>query len=101
MLSVLADGSPWIWAASLWEFSGKSRENLDIYHALEYLAAKGDLLFKKGTQEYSVWRDSTKRDLLEGGAKPLLERVRLLASVEGASQPNGRHLLLRLRRPVE
>ena len=86
ILSVLADGAQWIWDSSLLEFSGKAKENLDIYHALEYLSAKGDLLFGKGTKEYTVWCDSTKRDLLSGGSFPLLERVRLLSEVEESTE---------------
>jgi len=34
------------------EFSGKARENLDIYHALEYLSNKRDALYDKGMAEH-------------------------------------------------
>lgn len=81
-VSVLADGAPWIWDSVFLEFSGKAQENLDIYHGLEYVSKKGDALFGPGTAESAVWLETMRRDLLEGGATPLLDRVRLLASVE-------------------
>jgi hypothetical protein len=82
MVSVLADGAQWIWDSSSLEFSGKAKENLDIYHALEYLAAKGEALYGKGTPESATWFETMKWDLLEYGVKPVLDRVRLMASVE-------------------
>jgi len=82
VVSVLADGAQWIWDASFLEFLGKAKENLDIYHALEYLASKGDVLFGKGTAEFRWWYDTMRSDLLEGGAKPLLDRVRAMAERE-------------------
>jgi len=85
-ISVLADGAPWIWDASFLEFSGKSRENLDIYHALEYLSHKGEALFGKETQEYKWWYDTMRSDLLSGGAKPLLDRVRMMTELEPSNK---------------
>lgn len=82
LISALADGAQWIWSSIFLEFSGKAKENLDIYHALEYLAAKGDALFGKGTGEYAEWVATTKSELLDEGVGPLLNRVRLMASVE-------------------
>jgi hypothetical protein len=85
VISVLADAAPWIWDSSLLEF-GNAQEVLDIYHALEYVAAKGDMLFSKGSPEYTVWCDTTKRDLLDGGAWPVLERTRLMDSEDASKE---------------
>ena len=82
VVSALADGAPWIWDAIFLEFSGKAQENLDIFHALEYLSNKGDALFGKGTAEYTWWYGTMKSDLLEGGVAPLLDRVRTMAEME-------------------
>jgi len=82
VVSVLADGAQWIWDASFLEFSGKARENLDIYHALEYLSNKGEALFGKDTAEYTWWYNTMKSDLLDGGAAPLLDRVRTMTQME-------------------
>lgn len=76
-LSILADGAQWIWDSVFLEFSGKAKENLDIYHGLEYLSNKGSALFGPGTAESKVWLDSMRCDLLHGGLRPLLDRVRL------------------------
>jgi hypothetical protein len=82
VISALADGAQWIWDAIFLEFSGKAQENLDIYHALEYLSNKGEALFGKGTAEYTWWYNTIKSDLLEGGVAPLLDRVRTMAQME-------------------
>ena len=87
VVSALADGAPWqcfleMGDAVFLEFSGKARENLDIYHALEYLSNKGDALFGKGTAEYTWWYETMKWDLLNGGVAPLLDRVRTMAQME-------------------
>ena len=71
-----------LWDAIFLEFSGKAQENLDIYHALEYLSNKGEALFGKGTPEYTWWYNTMKNDLLDGGVKPLLDRVRTMAEME-------------------
>jgi hypothetical protein len=82
VVSALADGAQWIWDSVFLEFSGKAKETLDIYHALEYLASKGDTLFGKGTMEFRWWFDTMRRDLLKWGVAPLLDRVRTMASME-------------------
>jgi hypothetical protein len=64
VVSALADGAQWIWDSVFLEFDGKAKENLDIFHALEYLASKGDALFGKGTAEFSWWYDTMKSGLL-------------------------------------
>jgi hypothetical protein len=82
MVSVLADGAQWIWDSVFLEFSGKARENLDIFHALEYLSNKGDALFGKETAEYTWWYETMKWDLLDGGVAPLLDRVQTMVQME-------------------
>ncbi len=82
VVSALGDGARWVRDSIFPEFSGQAKENLDVYHGFEYFSNKGDALFKKGTAEYRVWFGTMKSDLLEGGVKPLLERVRLMRSLE-------------------
>ena len=82
VVSALADAASWIWDSIFLEFSGKAKENLDIYHALEYLSSKGDVLFGKGTAEYRWWYETMRYDLLEWGVAPLLDRVRTMAQWE-------------------
>jgi hypothetical protein len=85
-VSVLANGAKWIWDSSALEFYGQAQENLDIFHALEYLSRKGEELFGKETKECEFWFESTKYDLLHGGVPPLLERVKLLRECEVSEQ---------------
>ena len=91
-MSTLGDGAHWIWDASMLEF-GVTRENLDIYHSLEYFSNKGDALFGPSSAESKIWLETTRWDLLNGGVKPVLDRVRLMASVE---QSDGKRELLRV-----
>ncbi len=93
VVSALADGAYWIWDAAFLEFSGVAQENPDIYHALEYLSNKGDALFGKETAESKIWLETMRRDLLDWGVKPVLDRVRLMASME---QLDGNKELLRV-----
>ena len=76
-VSVLADGAKWIWDCVLQEF-GKSREVLDVYHALEHLSDVGKVLFKAESSELATWREETKWALLwQGlaGIEPFFEKV--------------------------
>ena len=91
-MSTLGDGAHWIWDALMLEF-GTTRENLDIYHSLEYFSNKGDALFGPSSMESKIWLETTRWDLLNGGVKPVLDRVRLMASVE---QSDGKRELLRV-----
>ena len=65
-MSVLGDGAHWIWDSSRLMF-GKTKECLDIYHALEHLSDCGKMLFLAESSEYEAWREKTKTLLLEGG----------------------------------
>jgi hypothetical protein len=65
-MSVLGDGAHWIWDGSKLAF-GKTKENLDIYHALENLSECGKVLYKAGSSEFVAWQEKTKRLLLEEG----------------------------------
>lgn len=53
-----------------------------LYHGLEYLSEKGKALFGSETQESKIWLDTTRWDMLHGEAKAVLDRVRLMQSVE-------------------
>jgi len=65
-MSVLGDGAHWIWEASRLVF-GRTKENLDIYHALENLSTCGKELFLAGSTEYAARQEKTKVLLLEEG----------------------------------
>jgi hypothetical protein len=65
-MSVLGDGAHWIWGASRLSF-GKTKECLDIYHALEHLSDCGKTLFSPESTEYEAWREKTKELLLSEG----------------------------------
>ncbi len=86
VVSALGDGAYRIWDSVFLEFSGQAQENLDIYHGFEYLSNKGDALFGKGTAECQWWFETMKQDILDGGVKPALDRVRLMASMEQLSE---------------
>ena len=65
-MSVLGDGAHWIWDASKLAF-GKTKENLDIYHALENLSNCGKVLYKAESPEFAAWQEKSKWLLLEEG----------------------------------
>jgi hypothetical protein len=65
-MSTLGDGARWIWDASKFAF-GKTKENLDIYHALENLSNCGKVLYKAESPEFDAWQEKTKWLLLEEG----------------------------------
>jgi hypothetical protein len=65
-MSVLGDGAHWIWDASRLVF-GKTKENLDIYHALENISECGKVLYKAESPEFDAWYDKAKGSLLSEG----------------------------------
>ena len=65
-LSVLADGARWIWEESGLHFAGAS-EVLDIYHALEQIAATAQKIYGEGTETAQAWTDQTREKLLAEG----------------------------------
>jgi hypothetical protein len=46
---------------------GKTKENLDVYHAIQNLSDCGKVLFKEESAEFDVWYEKTKWLLLEDG----------------------------------
>ena len=80
-IDVVADGARWIWdrVALHWSFAVGT---LDIYHALEHVAAAGKALHGEATPEARLWTDQARDVLLrEGhaGMKRLLAESRPIA----------------------
>lgn len=65
-LSVLADGARWIWEESALHFAG-AMEVLDVYHALEQIAATAQKIYGEGTGAARAWIDRTREKLLAEG----------------------------------
>jgi hypothetical protein len=65
-ISVLADGARWIWEESALHFPGAT-ELLDIYHALEQVAATAQKLYGEGTDAARKWTEETRERLLSDG----------------------------------
>lgn len=92
-LSVVADGSHWIWDSVELEF-GKVEEVLDIFHALEHLSSCGKEIYKLDQKGYEQWREETTLDLLWYGYEGIESRLARLssASLDPASQQAIAHL---------
>jgi hypothetical protein len=65
-LTILGDGADWIWGAAEAQFPG-SRQVLDVYHALEYVAAAAKRLYGEATAETTASYESGRSKLLAGG----------------------------------
>jgi hypothetical protein len=65
-ISVLADGARWIWEESALHFLG-AKEVLDIYHAVEQVAATAQKLYGEGTDETRAWTDRARGRVLAEG----------------------------------
>lgn len=65
-LSVLADGAEWIWNAADAQFPG-SRQVLDVYHALEHVAAAAKGLYGAETAEAKASYAAGQTAVLENG----------------------------------
>ena len=77
--SALGDGALWIWNIVLFVF-GKTAECLDIYHALEHVAACGKILYGSGS-DFTEWLDRMRLVLLSEGFEGMdRELASLLAS---------------------
>jgi hypothetical protein len=86
-LDVTADGARWIWdrVATYWPHA---RGTLDVYHALEHVAAAAKALYGEGTEPARRWHDATRAALLaEGhvGIERQIQAVRVNA-VRGAQR---------------
>jgi hypothetical protein len=65
-LSVLADGARWIWEESALHFAGAS-EVLDIFHAVEQIAATAQKIYGEGTDAARAWTNQTREKLIAEG----------------------------------
>lgn len=79
--SALGDGAKWIWNI-IREVFGKTEECLDIYHALEHVAACGKALYGEG-ESFLSWLDKMRLVLLAEGFAGM---ERELQSLEGELQ---------------
>jgi hypothetical protein len=65
-LSILADGARWIWDEAALHLAGAT-EVLDVYHALEKIAATAHALFGENTETSRAWTEAARRRLLAEG----------------------------------
>ncbi len=77
-IDVIADGARWIWdrVSLYWP---RAEGTLDIYHALEHVAATAKALYGEGTCETAQWNDEARAALLSEGyeaVQRLLDRSR-------------------------
>ncbi len=64
-IDVLADGAKWIWERVSFYWS-QATGTLDIYHALEHVAATGKVLYGEGAAETRAWTDRAGKHSLPG-----------------------------------
>jgi len=65
-IDVLADGAKWIWERVNFYWS-QATGTLDVYHALEHVAATGKALYGDGTAQTRAWTDRAREALLARG----------------------------------
>lgn len=65
-LHVVADGAPWIWQGVRDRLS-QADGVLDVFHALEHVAATARVLHGEGTEAAASWRDAARQRLLAEG----------------------------------
>jgi hypothetical protein len=65
-LTILGDGAEWIWNLADERFSG-AEQNLDVYHATEYLADLGRAGFNADTKASKAWTDRAQIALVGDG----------------------------------
>jgi hypothetical protein len=85
-ISVLADGARWIWEQASMHLAG-ANEVLDIYHALEHIAAVGHALYGEGTPQSRDWSHEARQALLADGwtgIRDYLNRTRTVTRHRGA-----------------
>lgn len=73
-LTVLGDGAEWIWKLSHEHFGGAA-ENLDIYHATEYLADLARAGFEADAEAAKGWTDRAQTALIADGWTGVCELV--------------------------
>jgi hypothetical protein len=62
-LTVLADGTCWIWEESTAHLASAS-EVLDVFHAAEHIAAAAQKIYGEGTNAAQAWTEQTHEKLL-------------------------------------
>jgi hypothetical protein len=65
-VTVLADGAEWIWNDAASQFPG-AMGVLDVFHAVEHLAATGKQIFGEGSAEAAAWTERGRQQLLQDG----------------------------------
>jgi hypothetical protein len=73
-LTVLGDGSEWIWRAAATQFPAASQV-LDIFHAVQHIASAASALYGEATPESAAWTDQGRRALLADGWPGLLDHI--------------------------
>ncbi|MEZ5944345.1 MAG: hypothetical protein R3C18_23400 [Planctomycetaceae bacterium] len=106
-ITVVADGAKWIWQQQR-QHLPEADGVLDIYHALEHIAATGNVLHD-APQQVTHWNDQAKEILLSSGYRGIEEFVQrdfeTLTDVQQSGvnalldylAPHGRHLNYRQR----
>jgi hypothetical protein len=82
--SALGDGALWIWSLVFMVF-GKTMECLDIYHALEHVAACGKALYGSG-QAFSDWFERVRLVLLSEGLAGMERELSALKDLDEDKQ---------------
>jgi hypothetical protein len=73
-IHALGDGASWIWR-SVEAALGKCRETLDIYHALEHIAAAGQEIHGRGSAESNAFLEKGRELLIGEGWTGLMKLV--------------------------
>ncbi len=73
-LSILGDGAEWIWNLSTEQFAG-AEQNLDVYHATEYLGDLARAGFDGDTVAAKLWTDRAEVALVADGWAGVCEFV--------------------------
>ncbi len=73
-LSILGDGAEWIWNLSTEQFAG-AEQNLDVYHATEYLGDLARAGFDGDTVAAKLWTDRAQVALVADGWAGVCEFV--------------------------
>lgn len=73
-IHALGDGAPWIWR-SVEAALGKCRDPLDVYHALEHIAAAGQELHGRGSAESAGFLEKGREFLVGEGWTGLMKLV--------------------------
>lgn len=79
-LTVLGDGAEWIWNLADEQFP-RAEQNLDVFHATEYLADLARAGFGENTAEAVAWTDSARGCLVADGWAGVCEFVHAGASM--------------------